>query len=205
MITLDNKTVNQQYYVKNGIVYKVLPTGTFDDSCPDKILGGESSSDTEQFPYIDVHKKSDEAGIETTRFYLDKLIFPGDYYKDDSFRRTISSGDTCRDNADYFNYFRDLCFEQISESIRAYYNLDYEYFNSNRSRLGIPIWMFDDSDFGIKSNETIDKERLKQITFNKKLFDECKQLAVENLIVNESKKIIEKYKFDKKIKEIIFE
>ena len=205
MITLNNKTVNQQYYVKSGIVYKVLTTGTFDDSCPDEILGGGVSSDTEQFPYIEVHKKLDDAGIDSTRFYLDKLISPGDYYKNNEFKRKVSSGDTCRDNADYFNYFRELCLDQISESIRTYYNLDYEYFNSNRNRLGIPIWMFDDSDFGIKSNETIDETKLKQITFNKELFDKCKELAVENVIINESRKIIEKYKFDKKIKEIIFE
>lgn len=145
---------------------------------------------------------------QKSRFYLDVLIEVGDYYIDNGTGKKVfkrkTSADTCNErDAYYYSYYRQLCINQIAESIRSYYTLDYSYFNSNRSKLGIPLWMFKDSEYGIKSNETASD--LGQIEFTEEFFNKYKELAVENCIIDESEKIIAKYSFNKRIKKIEWE
>lgn len=63
--------------------------------------------------------------------------------------------------------------------------------------------MFKDSEYGIKSNETVSD--LEQIDFTEEFFNKYKELAVENCIIDESEKIIAKYSFNKRIKKIEWE
>lgn len=206
MINITTNPKKQQYYIKNGIVYKIQSVDAADNSCPTEIVRGGVSSETEKLPYIEVFKRDDIT--QKSRFYLDVLIETGDYYIDNGTGKKVfkrkTSADTCNErDAYYYSYYRQLCINQIAESIRSYYTLDYSYFNSNRSKLGIPLWMFKDSEYGIKSNETASD--LGQIEFTEEFFNKYKELAVENCIIDESEKIIAKYSFNKRIKKIEWE
>ena len=206
MINITTNPKKQQYYIKNDIVYKIQSVGAADNSCPTEIVSGWVSSETEKLPYIEVFKNDDIT--QRSRFYLDVLIEAGDYYIDNGASKKVfkrkTSADTCNErDAYYYSYYRQLCINQIAESIRSYYTLDYSYFNSNRSKLGIPLWMFKDSEYGIKSNETASD--LGQIEFTEEFFNKYKELAVENCIIDESEKIIAKYSFNKRIKKIEWE
>lgn len=206
MINITTNPKKQQYYIKNDIVYKIQSVGAADNSCPTEIVRGWVSSETENLPYIEVFKSDDIT--QKSRFYLDVLIEVGDYYIDNGTSKKVfkrkTSADTCDErDAYYCNYYKQLCINQIAESIRSYYTLDYNYFNSNRSKLGIPLWMFKDSEYGIKSNETVSD--LEQIDFTEEIFNKYKELAVENYIIDESEKIIAKYSFNKRIKKIEWE
>lgn len=206
MINITTNPKKQQYYIKNDIVYKIQNVGAADNSCPTEIVRVGVSSETENLPYIEVFKSDDIT--QKSRFYLDVLIETGDYYIDNGTGKKVfkrkTSADTCNErDAYYYSYYRQLCINQIAESIRSYYTLDYSYFNSNRSKLGIPLWMFKDSEYGIKSNETASD--LGQIEFTEEFFNKYKELAVENCIIDESEKIIAKYSFNKRIKKIEWE
>ena len=206
MINITTNPKKQQYYIKNDIVYKIQSVGAADNSCPTEIVRVGVSSETENLPYIEVFKSDDIT--QKSRFYLDVLIETGDYYIDNGTGKKVfkrkTSADTCNErDAYYYSYYRQLCINQIAESIRSYYTLDYSYFNSNRSKLGIPLWMFKDSEYGIKSNETASD--LGQIEFTEEFFNKYKELAVENCIIDESEKIIAKYSFNKRIKKIEWE
>ena len=206
MINITTNPKKQQYYIKNDIVYKIQNVGAADNSCPTEIVRVGVSSETENLPYIEVFKSDDIT--QKSRFYLDVLIEAGDYYIDNGTSKKVfkrkTSADTCNErDAYYYSYYRQLCINQIAESIRSYYTLDYSYFNSNRSKLGIPLWMFKDSEYGIKSNETASD--LGQIEFTEEFFNKYKELAVENCIIDESEKIIAKYSFNKRIKKIEWE
>lgn len=164
------------------------------------------SSETENLPYIEVFKSDDIT--QRSRFYLDVLIEAGDYYIDNGASKKVfkrkTSADTC-DERDtyYYSYYKQLCINQIVKSIHSYYGLNYSYLNSNRSKLGIPLWMFKNSGYDIKSNETVSD--LEQIDFTEEFFNKYKKLAVENCIIDESEKIIAKYSFNKRIKKIEWE
>ena len=206
MINITTNPKKQQYYIKNDIVYKIQNVGAADNSCPTEIVTVGVSSETENLPYIEVFKSDDIT--QKSRFYLDVLIEAGDYYIDNGTSKKVfkrkTSADTC-DERDtyYYSYYKQLCINQIAKSIRSYYTLDYSYFSSNRSKLGIPLWMFKDSEYGIKSNETVSD--LEQIDFTEEFFNKYKELAVENCIIDESEKIIAKYSFNKRIKKIEWE
>jgi hypothetical protein len=205
MINISPNPKKQQYYIKNDIVYKIQSVGAADNSCPTEIVGGVSS-ETNDLPYIEVYKSDDIT--QKSRFYLDVLIDVGDYYIDNGTGKKVfkrkTSADTCYErDTYYYSYYKQLCINQIAESIRSYYTLDYNYFNSNRSKLGVPLWMFKDSEYGIKSNETVSD--LEQINFTEEFFNKYKELAVENCIIDESEKIIAKYSFNKRIKKIEWE
>ena len=206
MINITTNPKKQQYYIKNDIVYKIQNVGAADNSCPTEIVRVGVSSETENLPYIEVFKSDDIT--KRSRFYLDVLIEAGDYYIDNGTSKKVfkrkTSADTC-DERDtyYYSYYKQLCINQIVKSMHSYYGLNYSYFNSNRSKLGIPLWMFKDSEYGIKSNETISD--LEQIDFTEEFFNKYKELAVENCIIDESEKIIAKYSFNKRIKKIEWE
>ena len=206
MINITTNPKKQQYYIKNDIVYKIQNVGAADNSCPTEIVMVGVSSETENLPYIEVFKSDDIT--KRSRFYLDVLIEAGDHYIDNGTSKKVfkrkTSADTC-DERDtyYYSYYKQLCINQIVKSIHSYYGLNYSYFNSNRSKLGIPLWMFKNSGYDIKSNETVSD--LEQIDFTEEFFNKYKELAVENCIIDESEKIIAKYSFNKRIKKIEWE
>lgn len=217
MIRLNTTPLNQYYYIKNNIVYKISPNET-DDSCPDEIV----DNDLENLPYVEVWQEDEDSESSQepnkTIYCLDSLIGIGDYYINDTFMRTPTTSTTSCNGikSDYFSYFRDtICDEQIKETIRNYYSVDYDYFKSNPFKLGVPTWIIeipkedDDEEesyvnkyaFNVRNDTNQDSST---ITFSQDYFDSAKEASTIDAIKTAGNKILAKYKIKKVINNVVF-
>lgn len=203
MITLNTKPIEDKYYIKNDIVYKIQSNTEWDNSCPETVINGAESADT--LPYI----KVTFSGIPETEvtYYFDSLIELGNIYSAATTTGENSGYTSCFLRATnceggdglqfYFNYYMALCEEQIAKVILTYFNLDYKYFYSNRGRFELPDWVWLDKGYGITSNENIPNDELKQIDFTEEYFNKLKEEALTNKIMDDAESLVKKYNYTK--------
>ncbi len=134
MKTLSTKKIDRWYYVKDGILFKMGYIADKDDKCV--IVN----------PPIPRLRVSSLSSGEEITYYLDSLMECGDKYVQpsaeikSSFVKTLH-GKTAESEMGFDAYYKLLCEDEIKKNIQVNYNKDYEWFNEDISRLGVPDYM----------------------------------------------------------------
>ena len=126
MIAL-NKTVTKKYaYVKNNVIFDIKSSNN-GDSCVVPIT-------EETVPYVTV---------DGTRQYFNGYIEDGDTHTDaGGFKKTVHNAEKAKEESlEYPVYYRNICEEEIANSIISKYTLTYEDFTKDLSKLGVPTRM----------------------------------------------------------------
>ena len=168
-----NKTVAKKYaYVKNGVIFDIKYNDN-GDSCV-----VEMSEET--VPYITV---------DGTRLYFNEYIEIGDTYSaNDGFKKTIHSTDGEDDKEmTYQDYYRELCIEQMSDSIIANYTMSYAEIIRNIDVLSVPCWMVQ---FGCGSHTLVG---ITQIPFQIDDYNTLKENKVKEFALESASKTADKY------------
>jgi len=181
MTNLNTSKLNQVYYVKSNIIYKITSPTVKDNSCPD---GGGVNS--ENVPYITVKwgDLSEGGKTEETNYFLDSLIEVGDEYKNSAFTPSrCDSGITT-----YYELYKQLCENQIENVIMKYPYMSIDMIKEKLPSFGVPKWMLKDGGYEISNIE----EDI-QIDFDGELYDDLKENGIEAEIKKQAENIGTKY------------
>jgi len=129
MKNLSNNYIDQVYYVKSGVIFKILPYDD-GDACAVK-----ASDVKDKLPKITVKKGSEEA----KPLYLDVYIEDGDTYADNAFKKTVHGEEDS--SSAFTDYYKALCEKEMESGILANFREDYDWFKENLDALRIPTYM----------------------------------------------------------------
>jgi len=173
------------YKVKDGVVYEICK-GTTKDEDPCIISGADYN------PYFRVMWGS---GDETVvKYYLDSLIKDGDTFsknREGWFEKTkhMKDGDV---SVDLGQYFYDLCVEELENQImNTYYFKSYEWLNTHKDSLNIPLFMFK----GVATSVQCEGATPKTIDFTEAWVEEKKKEWVKKRVIEASDEAAGKYSF----------
>lgn len=172
MIAL-NKTVTKKYaYVKNNVIFDIKSSDN-GDSCVVPIT-------EETVPYVIV---------DGTRQYFNGYIEDGDTHTDaDGFKKTVHSADkTKEESLEYPVYYRNICEEEIANSIISKYTLTYEDFTKDLSKLGVPTWML------VQDPKQTVVEGIQKIDFTLEYYNESKEDSIKKLALQAASDTTNKY------------
>ena len=167
MEALNSSVKGKVAYVKNDVIFSVKNYND-GDSCAVKMT-------EDNVPFITVDGK---------KLYFENYIKVGDTYSNGKFKKVIHSSE--KESEKTFQvYYKGLCEEEIAKSIINQYYRDYEDFSKNLGFLGVPSYMFKQSE--------VKAEGVELINFTEAYYDEVKQNEVEKLALQAAKDKAKKY------------
>lgn len=171
MEALNSSVKGKVAYVKNDVIFSVKNYND-GDSCAVKMT-------EDNVPFITVDGK---------KLYFENYIKVGDTYSNGKFKKVIHSSE--KESEKTFQvYYKGLCEEEIAKSIINQYYRDYEDFSKNLGFLGVPSYMFKQSE--VKAQ--MEDEEVELIDFTKAYYDKVKQNEVEKLALQAAKDKAKKY------------
>ena len=175
-----NKIVTEKYaYIKNGVIFDVMST-KYPDSCAMEISSANA-------PYITVGEG--DTNQTNVNYYFDAYIEDGDTYTPtNGFMKSVHAEKQADEKSITFQeYYRELCLEQITDTIINNYTLDYAYYRDNLGEFGIPLFMFAQD---LRPVTGIDK-----INFTEDLYNSLKQQRIKELSLEAAEKVANKYNY----------
>lgn len=184
MITLKNESTKQYYFVKDNVIFNISSTNSSGDKCAHEVGGGVND---ESLPSINVKLIQGTKVKSDDDYYLDVLISDGDKCKEmvgDEIKSFEKTDHKTESGITFCEYYISLCEEQIKETIINNKNKDYSYYSEHLNELGIPEWMFKNSNesdtyYKVSSSET--SEEIEGIDFTEELYDSLKEKGVIEL------------------------
>lgn len=176
MISLNKIVVKKYAYVKNGVIFDIK-TSDNGDSCVVQIT-------EETVPYVTV---------DGVKLYFNGYIEDGDTYNS-GFTKTVHNADKSKEESlTYQEYYRNLCEENIADSIINNYTLTYKDFSDaidgssrSSSRLfGFPTWMFVQDPTPVTGIEKID--------FTEEYYNNAKENRIKELALQAASNTTNKY------------
>ena len=171
MEALNSSVKGKVAYVKNDVIFSVKNYND-GDSCAVKMT-------EDNVPFITVDGK---------KLYFENYIKVGDTYSNGKFKKVIHSSENESEKT-FQVYYKELCEEEIAKSIINQYYRDYEDFSKNLGFLGVPSYMFKQSE--VKAQ--MEDEEVERIDFTEAYYDKVKQNEVEKLALQAAKDKAKKY------------
>ena len=192
----DNLISTASYYldtlIKDGDTYKVEDTSsdiTNDadsvDTSTDGVEGDESSEDGDE-------KESEES---------EKPVFKHT-------KHSAENPDSEEASEEFYEYFIELCKQEIGKTIIDNPTKDFEYFSSNLDKLGVPLYVIEGTGYNVYDSKGSTAKKA-QITFDEEAYKEYKKKGVLEKVYESANKEAKKYSYkltndtEIKIEEII--
>ena len=215
MIKLNTTSTKQYYFIKDGVVFDIASSYDGFDRCAIERGGGVND---DSLPSIYVEQYRGDNLISTTSYYLDTLIKDGDTYKKESgesekpvFKHTKHSAenpDSAEASEEFYDYFIELCEEEIGKTIINNPSRDFEYFSSNLDKLGVPLYVIEGTGYNVYNSKGSATKKA-QITFDEEAYKEYKKKGVLEKVYDSANNEAKKYSYkitndtEIKIEEII--
>ena len=215
MIKLNTTSTKQYYFIKNGVIFNIASSYDGFDRCAIEMGGGVND---DSLPSIYVEQYRGDNLISTASYYLDTLIKDGDTYKKESeesekpvFKHTKHSAenpDSEEASEEFYEYFIELCKQEIGKTIIDNPTKDFEYFSSNLDKLGVPLYVIEGTGYNVYDSKGSTAKKA-QITFDEEAYNEYKKKGVLEKVYESANKEAKKYSYkltndtEIKIEEII--
>ena len=101
--------------------------------------------------------------------------------------RIHSADKTKEESLEYPVYYRNICEEEIANSIISKYTLTYEDFTKDLSKLGVPTWML------VQDPKQTVVEGIQKIDFTLEYYNESKEDSIKKLALQAASDTTNKY------------